>query len=72
MLNRGPRSYFAEIEQASCESSDRVFADADADADAQRECLAGSITGHTKKGVREPMLERVFEHRPNLDKAFGK
>ncbi|ROS41528.1 catalase [Amycolatopsis thermoflava] len=39
--------------------------------DAQRERLASNIIGHAKKGVSEPVLERVFEHWRNVDKTLG-
>ncbi|MEU0514118.1 MULTISPECIES: catalase [Amycolatopsis] len=39
--------------------------------DAQRERLAGNIIGHAKKGVSEPVLERVFEYWRNVDKTLG-
>ncbi|WP_027933543.1 catalase [Amycolatopsis thermoflava] len=39
--------------------------------DAQRERLASNIIGHAKKGVSEPVLERVFEYWRNVDKTLG-
>ncbi|OXM70667.1 MULTISPECIES: catalase [Amycolatopsis] len=39
--------------------------------DAQRERLAQNIIGHAKKGVSEPVLERVFEYWRNVDKSLG-
>ncbi|AIJ26753.1 catalase [Amycolatopsis methanolica] len=38
---------------------------------AQRERLASNIIGHAKKGVSEPVLERVFEYWRNVDKTLG-
>ncbi|OQO92901.1 catalase [Saccharomonospora piscinae] len=39
--------------------------------DEERERLANNIIGHAKKGVSEPVLERVFEYWRNVDKDLG-
>jgi catalase len=40
--------------------------------DDQRERLAHNIIGHVSKGVREPVLSRVFEYWRNVDPDLGK
>ena len=39
--------------------------------DAQRDRLVSNIVGHLKKGVSEPVLQRVFEYWRNIDKEIG-
>jgi catalase len=38
---------------------------------AQRDRLASNVVGHLKKGVSEPVLQRVFEYWRNIDKEIG-
>jgi catalase len=33
--------------------------------------LAPNIIGHVSKGVREPLLSRVFEYGKNIDPDLG-
>ena len=40
--------------------------------DAARERLAHNIIGHVSKGVKEPVLSRVFEYWRNVDADLGK
>jgi catalase len=40
--------------------------------DDARERLAHNIVGHVSKGVREPVLSRVFEYWKNVDPDLGK
>ena len=40
--------------------------------DAARDRLAHNIIGHVSKGVREPVLSRVFEYWRNVDPDLGK
>ena len=40
--------------------------------DAARDRLAHNIIGHVSKGVKEPMLSRVFEYWKNVDPDLGK
>jgi catalase len=40
--------------------------------DAARERLAHNIIGHVSKGVREPVLSRVFQYWTNVDPDLGK
>ncbi len=40
--------------------------------DAARERLAHNIIGHVSKGVKEPVLSRVFEYWRNVDPDLGK
>jgi catalase len=40
--------------------------------DAARERLAHNIIGHVSKGVREPVLSRVFHYWTNVDPDLGK
>ena len=40
--------------------------------DDQRDRLAHNIIGHVSKGVREPVLSRVFEYWRNVDPDLGK
>ena len=40
--------------------------------DAARERLAGNVVGHVSKGVKEPVLSRVFEYWKNIDPDLGK
>jgi catalase len=40
--------------------------------DTARERLAHNIIGHVSKGVREPVLSRVFEYWRNVDPDLGK
>jgi len=40
--------------------------------DAARERLAHNIIGHVRKGVREPVVSRVFEYWRNVDADLGK
>ncbi|MDX1889746.1 catalase [Mycolicibacterium sp. 050158] len=40
--------------------------------DDQRERLASNIIGHVSKGVKEPVLSRVFEYWRNVDPDLGK
>jgi catalase len=39
--------------------------------DAQRERLVSNVSGHLKKGVTEPVLERAFQYWKNIDKDIG-
>jgi catalase len=40
--------------------------------DEQRDRLAHNIIGHVSKGVKEPVLSRVFEYWRNVDADLGK
>jgi catalase len=40
--------------------------------DDARERLAHNIIGHVSKGVREPVLSRVFQYWTNVDPDLGK
>jgi catalase len=40
--------------------------------DAARERLVHNIIGHVSKGVKEPVLSRVFEYWRNVDADLGK
>jgi catalase len=40
--------------------------------DEARDRLAHNIVGHVSKGVREPVLSRVFEYWRNVDADIGK
>ena len=40
--------------------------------DAARDRLAHNIIGHVLKGVKEPVLSRVFEYWSNVDPDLGK
>jgi catalase len=40
--------------------------------DEARERLAHNVIGHVCKGVREPVLSRVFEYWKNIDPDLGK
>jgi catalase len=40
--------------------------------DAARERLASNVIGHASKGVKEPVLSRVFEYWKNIDPDLGK
>jgi catalase len=40
--------------------------------DAARDRLAHNIIGHVSKGVKEPVLSRVFEYWRNVDADLGK
>jgi catalase len=40
--------------------------------DEARDRLAHNIIGHVSKGVREPVLSRVFEYWRNVDADLGK
>jgi catalase len=40
--------------------------------DDARERLAHNIIGHVLKGVKEPVLSRVFEYSRNVDPDLGK
>lgn len=40
--------------------------------DAARDRLAHNIIGHVSKGVKEPVLSRVFEYWRNVDPDLGK
>ena len=40
--------------------------------DDARERLAHNIIGHVRKGVKEPVLSRVFEYWRNVDPDLGK
>jgi catalase len=40
--------------------------------DEARERLAHNIIGHVSKGVKEPVLSRVFEYWRNVDPDLGK
>ena len=40
--------------------------------DEARERLAHNVIGHVSKGVREPVLSRVFEYWKNIDAELGK
>lgn len=39
--------------------------------DPQRDRLVSNVVGHLKKGVSEPVLERMFEYWRNIDKEIG-
>ena len=39
--------------------------------DAARDRLVSNVVGHLKKGVTEPVLERVFEYWHNIDQEIG-
>jgi catalase len=39
--------------------------------DKQRDRLVSNVVGHLKKGVSEPVLQRVFEYWRNIDKQIG-
>ena len=40
--------------------------------DDARNRLAHNVIGHVSKGVREPVLSRVFEYWKNVDPDLGK
>jgi catalase len=40
--------------------------------DAARDRLAHNIIGHVSKGVKEPVLSRVFDYWRNVDVDLGK
>jgi catalase len=40
--------------------------------DEARERLAHNMIGHVSKGVKEPVLSRVFEYWRNIDPDLGK
>jgi catalase len=40
--------------------------------DEARERLAHNVIGHVSKGVKEPVLSRVFEYWRNIDPDLGK
>ena len=40
--------------------------------DEARERLAHNVIGHMSKGVKEPVLSRVFEYWRNIDPDLGK